>query len=84
LNHYEIDLLQKAAVQVAGNERFFALAKAMLSPAQFIGLLAEAKGDELEGRTAKKNPTARLIWRIKSAISAPNLTTLSLRHGLDN
>ena len=43
----------------------------MLAPAQFVGLLAEAKGDELEGRAARKNPTARLIWRIKSAISAP-------------
>jgi hypothetical protein len=84
LNEYEMELLEKAAVRVAGNERFFALAKAMLPPAQFTGLLAEAKGDELEGRTAKKNPTARLIWRIKSAISASNSAPLSRRQGLDN
>ena len=71
LSDYEIELLERAAVRLAGNERFFRLAKAMLAPAQFVSLLAEAKGDELEGRTAKKNPTARLIWRIKSAISAP-------------
>jgi hypothetical protein len=51
---------------------------------KFIGLLAEAKGDKLECRAAKKNPTARLIWRIKSAISAPHFTALSRREGLDN
>lgn len=79
-----MQLLEKAAVRVAGNERFFVLAKAMLLPAQFVGLLAEAKGDELEGRTAKKNPTARLIRRIKSAISAPNFAPLSSGGRLDN
>lgn len=84
LNDYEMELLEKAAVRVKGNERFFTLAKAMLPPAQFTGLLAEAKGDELEGRKAKKNPTARLIWRIKSAIAAPISAPLSRREGLDN
>jgi len=76
LSDYESELLEKAAVRLAGNERFFRLAKAMLAPAQFVSLLAEAKGDELEGRTAKKNPTARLIWRIKMAISAPIFSPL--------
>jgi hypothetical protein len=84
LTPYEEELLERAAVQVAGNERFFALAKAMLPPAQFVGLLAEAKGDELEGRTATKNPTARLIWRIKSAISAPRSNPWSRPEALDN
>jgi len=70
LSDYEMGLLEMAAVRLAGNERFFMVAKAMLNPGEFAGLLAEAKGDELEGRKAKKNPTARLIWRIKSAISA--------------
>jgi len=77
LNDYEMELLEKAAVRLTGNERFFRLAKAMLAPAHFVSLLAEAKGDELEGRKAKKNPTARLIWRIKSAISTPNFAPLS-------
>jgi hypothetical protein len=77
LSDYEMDLLEKAAVRVTGNERFFAMAKAMLPPSQFTGLLAEAKGDEYEGRKAKKNPTARLIWRIKTAISAPISAPLS-------
>jgi hypothetical protein len=72
LTDYEKELLENAGVQLAGNERFFSLVKALIPPAQFVGLLAEAKGDELEGRKARKNPTARLIWRIISAISAPN------------
>jgi len=84
LNDCETELLEKAAVQVAGNERFFMLAKAMMNPAEFVGLLAEAKGDELEGRKARKNPTARLIWRIKSAISAPISAPLSPRKRVDN
>jgi hypothetical protein len=84
LNNYETELLEKAAVQVAGNERFFMLAKAMMNPAEFVGLLAEAKGDELEGRKARKNPTARLIWRIKSAISAPVSAPSSRRKRVDN
>jgi hypothetical protein len=77
LSDYESELLEKAAVRLAGNERFFRLAKAMLAPAQFVSLLAEAKGDELEGRAARKNPTARLIWRIKVAISAPIFSPLA-------
>ena len=84
LSDYELELLEKAAVRVVGNERFFTLAKAMLTPSPFVGLLAEAKGDEFEGRKAKKNPTARLIWRIKSAISTPILPPLPRRAGLDN
>ena len=80
LSDYELDLLEKAAVKVSGNERFFRLAKAMLPTAQFTELLAEAKGDELEGRAAKKTPTARLIWRITTAIFA----FLSRPQGLDN
>lgn len=84
LNDYEIELLEKGAVRLTGNERFFALAKAMMPPAEFAGLLAEAKGDELEGRKARKNPTARLIWRIKSAISAPIKTALPPRQRVDN
>jgi len=84
LSDYEIELLERAAVRINGNERFFRLAKAMLAPAQFTGLLAEAKGDELEGRTAKKNPTARLIWRIKSAIKSGNFVPLSRWSGLDS
>jgi hypothetical protein len=84
LSDYERELLGKAEVQVAGNERFLALAKAMLPPAQFLGLLAEAKGDVLEGRAAKKNPTARLIWRLKSAISAPNQAGITRPEGMHN
>lgn len=71
LSDYEISMLEKAEVRLEGNERFFLLAKAMLPPSQFAMLLAEAKGDSLEGRKAKKNPTARLIWRIREAISEP-------------
>lgn len=69
LTDYERELLQIAQITVAGSERFLELAKGLLTPARFVGLLAEAKGDLLEGRPAKKNPTARLIYRIVEAVS---------------
>jgi hypothetical protein len=47
------------------------MAKAILRQDRFIGLLAEAKGDALEGKKATKSPTARIIHRIMEAISAP-------------
>jgi len=50
-----------------------------LSP-EFFGLL----GQITELQHLKKNPTARLIWRIKSAISAPNFAPSSRPQGLDN
>ena len=84
LDEHELYLLDKAAVRVEGNEQFFIMAKAMLPRSQFCELLSVAKGDELEGRTAKKNPTARLIWRIKSAIKSPISAPLSRHGGLDN
>jgi hypothetical protein len=71
LSDYEIDLLKAGEIQVDKNRRFFDLAKALLPPAKFVGLLSEAKGDALEGRAATKNPTARLIWRIKEAVAEP-------------
>ena len=43
LDGYELDLLERAAVRIAGSEPFFRLAKAMLLPTRFIELLAEAK-----------------------------------------
>ena len=84
LDGHELELLEKAAIRVDGNERFLIIAKALLLRSQFLELLHEAKGDELEGRMAKKNPTARLIWRIKSAIKSPISAPQSRRGGLDN
>ena len=84
LDSHELDLLEMAAFRVQGNERFLMIAKALLPRSQFLELLHEAKGDELEGRQAKKNPTARLIWRIKSAIKSPISIPLSRSSGLDN
>jgi hypothetical protein len=71
LSGYDTDLLERAEVEVGKNRRFFEMAKAILREARFVGLLAEAKGDAVEGKTATKNPTARLIHRIMEAISAP-------------
>jgi hypothetical protein len=84
LDEHELYLLDKAAVHVEGNERFFTMAKAMLPRSKFLELLHEAKSDEMEGRAAQKTPTARLIWRIISAIKSPNSIPLSLGAGLDN
>lgn len=71
MSDYELELLERAEVEVAGNERFFEMARAILKPSRFESLLAEAKGDSLEGRKAKKNPTARLIYRLMEAIAQP-------------
>jgi hypothetical protein len=71
LSDYEIDLLKEAKVEFSKNRRFFEIAKALLREARFDGLVAEAKGDEMEGRKARKNPTARLIHRIMEAVGAP-------------
>ncbi len=84
LDENELYLLDKAAVRFEGNDRFFVMAKAMLSRQQFLELLHEAKNDEMEGHAAKKNPTARLIWRIISAIKSQNFAPLSRPAGLDN
>ena len=70
LTDYELELMQTAEVRLAGNERFFELARAILKPTRFVGLLSEAKGDALEGKKATKNPTARLIYRIMETVSA--------------
>jgi len=71
LSDYEVDLLQAAGTDIGRSRRFFELAKAILRGPRFVGLLAEAKGDHIEGRRATKNPTARLIHRIMEAISTP-------------
>lgn len=71
LNDYEVGLLVEAKVEFYKNRRFFEIARALLRQARFESLLAEAKGDELEGRKAVKNQTARLIHRIMEAIGTP-------------
>lgn len=69
LDAYEQELLEKAQVTLAGNQRFFELARVIIGPSLFASLLAEAKGEHLEGRSARKNPTARLIYRIMQAVA---------------
>jgi hypothetical protein len=71
LSDYEMELLALAKVEIAKNRRFFEVARALLPESKFDGLLAEAKADELEGRKSRKNPTARLIYRIMEAVGAP-------------
>lgn len=71
LSDYETDLLTTAKVEIGKNRRFFEQVKAILKDVRFVMLLAEAKGDELEGRKARKTPTARLIYRLMEAIATP-------------
>ena len=71
MTDYELELLTKANVEFGKNRRFFEVAKALLRESKFDGLLAGAKADEVEGRKARKNPTARLIHRIMEAVGAP-------------
>lgn len=85
LSDYETDLLTRGNVEIEKNRRFFEQAKALLKEVRFAELLAEAKGDEIEGRKAIKNPTARLIYRIMEAISTPARATGQLgKNCLDN
>ena len=71
LTDYEIELLTLGKVEISRNRRFFEIAKALLGEPRFDGLLGEAKADELEGRHARKNPTARLIHWIMETIGTP-------------
>jgi hypothetical protein len=71
LSDYEVDLLIKAGVDVEKDRRFFEKAKALLMESKFVSLLAEAKGDALEDRPARKHPTARLIDRIMRTVREP-------------
>jgi hypothetical protein len=71
LSEYDIYLLTKAEVEIEGNRAFLEQAKALLKEARFTTLLAEAKSDQLEGRKARKSPTARLIYRIMEALATP-------------
>ncbi|HEY5792235.1 MAG TPA: hypothetical protein VIS74_02990 [Chthoniobacterales bacterium] len=68
LSGYAEELLEKAKVKVDdGNRAFFEIASGFLSEDRFHGILAEAKGDTLEGDPGK-NPTGRLIHRLMKAI----------------
>jgi hypothetical protein len=71
LSDYDIELLTAAKVEVGKNRRFFEIARALLKPYRFSELLAEAKGDEIEGRKARKGQAPRLIHRIMQAIETP-------------
>lgn len=76
LSDYELDLLQTAKIDPGKHRRFLEKTKAILREWQFDILLAEAKCDEQEGKKAKKNSTARLIFRLMEAIGQtvkPNL-----------
>jgi hypothetical protein len=70
LSDYHKELLQKSRAEVAGSERFFELAAALLGEGRFAQILSEAKGDALEGSPGH-NPTGRLIYRLMDAIGKP-------------
>lgn len=71
LSSFETELLERGKVDVKGSGRFFRIAKALVGASRFEALLAEAKGDAIEGRKATKNPTARLIFRLMETIAEP-------------
>ena len=66
----DLELLALAQVRLPGCEPALKLAKALLGGTRFEGLLAEAKGDALEGRPTTKTPNHRLMSRIMEAVSA--------------
>jgi hypothetical protein len=81
ITFYELDLLEMANVVIEKNRPFFERAKALIGHQQFVSLLAEAKGDEKEGRKATKNPTARLIYRLMEEIATPPAAPLDSQVG---
>jgi hypothetical protein len=62
LSDYEEELLAKAGVELQNSRSFFSIARTLLGEPRFTALIAEAKAETLEGRTAH-NPTAALIAR---------------------
>ena len=70
LTDHQVYLIGRAGATLAGNERFFRMAAALLGAGRFEGALSEAKGDALEGRPAR-NPTGSLIVRLMNAIRSP-------------
>lgn len=68
LSAYERDLLEHGAIEVEGNERFLQIAKTLLGASRFGSLLGEAKNEIIERNPARKNPTARLFYRLVNAV----------------
>lgn len=68
LSNYERDMLELTGIPLGPHQRFLEKAKAILGQAIFCELLAEAKDDHLEGVKARKNPAAKLIYRLMTAI----------------
>lgn len=71
LDDYQIGLLQAGRIEIEKNRKCLEWTKAILKDAKFNEILAGAKADELEGRKARKNPTARLIHRLMEAVGDP-------------
>jgi hypothetical protein len=71
LDDYQIELLQTGRIEVEKSRKCLEWTKAILKDAKFNEIVAGAKADELEGRKARKNPTARLIHRLMEAVGAP-------------
>jgi hypothetical protein len=69
LTDHQVYLIERSGAELVTNERFFRMAAALLGH-RFETILAEAKGDALEGRPAR-NPTGRLIWRLMDAVKKP-------------
>ena len=71
LDEHQIYLLTAGNIEIEKNRKCLEWMKAILKDEKFNAILSEAKGDELEGRKARKTPTARLIYRLMEAVSTP-------------
>lgn len=67
LNDYQVDILRRGGVAVAGNEKFFEMTSALLGPS-FELIVAELKNDKLEGRPAN-DQTKAAIFRLMAAVA---------------
>lgn len=80
LTDYEIDLMAAGKIEIEKNRPFFEQVKALLRGPRFDEILAQAKADELEGRKATRNQTARLIYRLMVTVGTKVKTpTVSYR-----
>jgi len=79
LDEHQIYLLTAGNIEIEKNRKCLEWMKAILKDEKFNAMLSEAKGEELEGRKARKTPTARLIYRLMEAVSTPPRTSSSVR-----
>lgn len=69
LSGYASELMERAGIEINGNERFFEMAQALLGN-RFEIIVCEAKTNAVEGDPGR-SPTGRLIFRLVESVRTP-------------